>query len=64
MADPQAAEWKFEFGLCATKSDQNVSRAKCDELLRMITQWAEENDYGIGGGYRAFTEEEQHSFPV
>ena len=47
-------EWKFDFGLCATKPDQMISNIQCEELLDLIIDWAEKNEFGIGGGYREF----------
>ena len=49
-------EWHFDFGLCATRPDQTVSSAQCEELLNLIVQWAEKNNLGIGGGFREYDE--------
>lgn len=48
-------EWKFEFGLYATRPKQVVIRHKAEELLvDVITAWAEENDFGVGGGFAPY----------
>jgi len=52
-------EWHFDFGLCATKSNQLIPISKCEELLDLIIEWAEKNELGVGGGYREFTEDER-----
>jgi hypothetical protein len=64
MSNRKLIEWHFDFGLCATKSNQFIPDSKCDELLDIIIEWAEKNDYGIGGGYREFTEDEMKPFGI
>ena len=49
-------EWHFDFGLCATRPDQTISSAQCEELLSLIIQWAEDNELGVGGGFREYDE--------
>ena len=47
-------EWYFRFGLGATQPKQLVTRKKAAELFMLITEWAEKNDFGIGGSFRPF----------
>lgn len=54
----ELVEWHFDFGLCATEDDQMVPYKKCEELLFLITEWAEKNKFGVGGGFRPFAEDE------
>ena len=58
MQERKLTEWHFDFGLCATSPDQLISDVKCEELLNLIIEWAENNDLGIGGGYREYTEQD------
>lgn len=52
-------EWHFDFGLCATRAGQLIPDSHCEELLELIVRWAEEKSYGVGGGFREFTDEEK-----
>ena len=54
MEEQAFEEWHFDFGLHAPEPGQLVPASKCDELLDLIIQWAEENRLCIGGGYRPF----------
>jgi hypothetical protein len=56
MNQVEKNEWHFDFGLCATRPDQTVSSAQCEELLSLIVQWAERNNLGVGGGFREYDE--------
>jgi hypothetical protein len=47
-------EWCFDFRVFA---DQPVSRESIDKLMCEIVRWAEANDLGIGGGYKALSQE-------
>ncbi len=55
-------EWLFSFGLCATKPEQLISRRMAEELLFVITKWAEKHDFGVGGGFRPFGPEDMKPF--
>jgi hypothetical protein len=57
-------EWAFEFGLCANKPHQLVAYAKAEELMNLIVRWAEDNDLGIGGGFRRYDPDELSPFPL
>ena len=57
-------EWLFRFGLCATRPDGVVTRQQAEELLSLITSWAEKNDFGVGGGFRPFRPEDLEPFPI
>ncbi len=64
MSTEGLQEWRFRFGLCATRDGQLISRSKCDELMDVIVNWAEANDLGVGGGYRGFSDEEKKPFKL
>lgn len=55
MAERALEEWNFSFGLCAQNAGE-IPLSKCDELLDLIIAWAEKHGYGVGGGFRPFTE--------
>ena len=57
MKNKKLNEWKFDFGLCATKANQMIPNSQCEELLGLIIEWAEEKELGVGGGYREFPPE-------
>jgi hypothetical protein len=59
--DQEAAgldEWHFDFGLC-TPDSSLIPESKCEELLDLIVDWAEQNGYGVGGGYRPFADSDE-----
>jgi len=56
MIDDSKSEWHFDFGLYSKITNQDVPREKCEQLMDMIIDWAEQNEIHIGGGYREFTE--------
>ena len=55
MSETKLEEWHFDFGLCG-QDTKLVSQSDCEQLLDIIIDWAEEHGYGIGGGFRPFTE--------
>ncbi len=57
MRDEKQIVWMFRFGL-EREDGQTIGAAGPEELLDVIIKWAEDNDYQIGGGYSAPTEEE------
>ena len=46
----QLQEWCFEFSV-TSGSCEVKHRALADELLMAAVSWAEQRDYGIGGGF-------------
>jgi len=46
-----AEEWIFRFGLI-NQEGETVSYEKAEALMETIILWAEERDYGVGGGFR------------
>jgi hypothetical protein len=52
-------EWSFRFGLCVTNERDLIPRDHCDELMELIIEWAESKNYGVGGGFGPFGDEEQ-----
>ena len=59
MAENEQKEWYFEFRVYPEDSDLLIPESKCEELLNLMIDWAEENGYGIGGHYREFEGEDQ-----
>jgi hypothetical protein len=54
----ELVEWHFNFGL-STPDSSLIPESKCDELLDLIIDWAEQHGYGVGGGYRPFTDSDE-----
>lgn len=52
-------EWNFSFGLMSSGAVVDISTEDCDELMNLVIDWAEKKGYGIGGGYREFTDAER-----
>lgn len=59
MEEKKLSEWFFEFEICPDDPAALIPESKCEELLNLIIDWAEENGYGIGGHYRELDDEEQ-----
>ncbi|EDP96617.1 hypothetical protein U8527_21835 [Kordia algicida OT-1] len=52
--------WRFEFALYHDSDDRMLNINVPSELLKMIISWAEEHDCLVGGGFRAYTDEEKN----
>ncbi|AXG68638.1 hypothetical protein KORDIASMS9_00854 [Kordia sp. SMS9] len=52
--------WNFGFSLHHDSDDGTLKRSVPSELLEMIISWAEEHNCLVGGGFRAFTDEEKN----
>jgi hypothetical protein len=50
--------------LCADEEEASIPRRKAEELLGVITAWAEANHYGIGGGFRLPDDSDYREFPI
>lgn len=47
MKDVTATEWKFEFILASFDAEAPVPESKCDELLYLIRNWAEQSGWEV-----------------
>lgn len=45
-------EWAFRFSM-ASLDGRNIDYSAAENLLWLATEWAEDNDYGIGGGFQS-----------
>ena len=52
MSDKKLKKWHFNFSLSSDKPSHPIPESKNKELLEIITQWTENNDLCINGGYR------------
>ena len=64
MKEEYQEEWLFKFGLVNQESREPISYKQAEDLFKYITEWAEDRGYGIGGGFRAFTEDERKPYPL
>ncbi|WP_420570932.1 hypothetical protein [Kordia sp.] len=52
--------WRFEFALHHDSDDGMLDINVPSELLEIIISWAEKHDCLVGGGFRAYTDEEKN----
>ncbi|PLY00839.1 MAG: hypothetical protein C0623_06500 [Desulfuromonas sp.] len=51
MDELKSEEWKFEIILASFKTGSTIPESRCDELLSMVRNWAEENGWGVVASY-------------